>query len=678
MILENVKVDVEKSSNFESTEFRIDTKYRNKVLWMLINQYRHKVRTPVQEIVSNARDAQRENGNPDTPIKIQLPTRIEPTFIVRDFGVGMNEERIKTIFTSFGASTKNADNSQTGGFGIGAKSPLAYTDSFNIKTYVDGQYWFYVIAKTENDGIGINLLDTGDTTEENGTEVQIPVNSCDTRDFIESACRSTMFWEVQPVFNLSDEDIYKITGGNKISDTLSVFKNQELCNMFNTKIVVVVDGIPYPVDYELTRSIKEFREVENLVGHSGNAVFFLNTGDIDLLQTRESIEDTDKTRTRLSHLACEAVSDIKVYIESYLTDKSLEGRFKQYIELYNKFSNIKGHSFQVFNFQGNKFYIDNTLNTVIYSYNSKSHSSRKVTTPQRHTNTNRNKGFNEIANFYYDDIKDAESDTIKNRRMRNHLEETGNEPCLITQGRADNLIYVRTLRMLGAKKLSSLELPKKKVSVKGVRNAVVKKPEIITIHETNTGTGRYASQWKSTYDTLVKDVECKYAYVGYNERNSYMLDTRYINLIKKQFNVKVCRLSEKSIRLVKNNTKFVHLNDLMKDFEPSQEIIDNVVNSRIVKTNYDKMLKVIKADSKMITDKLLTKMAQYVNIESEEMFLPRELENEILNDNVKKIKARTLIVQKFDKRIENKYYLATYSDDRKEIVNYINLVNRRK
>ena len=40
-----------------SQQFRIDERYKTKVLWMLINQYRFKIRTPVQEIISNARDA---------------------------------------------------------------------------------------------------------------------------------------------------------------------------------------------------------------------------------------------------------------------------------------------------------------------------------------------------------------------------------------------------------------------------------------------------------------------------------------------------------------------------------------------------------------------------------------------------------------------------------------------
>ena len=36
MILNNVAINVEKSEQFEQTDFRIDGKYKNKVLWMLI------------------------------------------------------------------------------------------------------------------------------------------------------------------------------------------------------------------------------------------------------------------------------------------------------------------------------------------------------------------------------------------------------------------------------------------------------------------------------------------------------------------------------------------------------------------------------------------------------------------------------------------------------------------
>ena len=149
MIIQQQIVNVEKSHDFEDKQFRIEQNQMNHMIWLTINQYQYKIRTPLQEIISNARDAHREAGCPEKAIKITLPTKLDNTFKVRDYGVGITPERMDNVFTSFGASTKRNSNNEVGGFGIGAKSPLCYTDQFNVTTYVDGQFWQYIIHKNE-------------------------------------------------------------------------------------------------------------------------------------------------------------------------------------------------------------------------------------------------------------------------------------------------------------------------------------------------------------------------------------------------------------------------------------------------------------------------------------------------------------------------------------------------
>lgn len=84
MILQEEKIDVKTSQQFESKQMSISPEFFNKMIWHVILQYKYKIRTSVQELISNAIDAQVEAGNADTPLKIQLPTRLEPTFKLRD------------------------------------------------------------------------------------------------------------------------------------------------------------------------------------------------------------------------------------------------------------------------------------------------------------------------------------------------------------------------------------------------------------------------------------------------------------------------------------------------------------------------------------------------------------------------------------------------------------------
>jgi hypothetical protein len=77
--------------------------------------------TMIQEYMANARDAHREVGKLDVPIQLIFPTNLDSHLYIRDFGPGLTIERIKTVFTKLGKSTKNDDDVMTGGFGLGAK-----------------------------------------------------------------------------------------------------------------------------------------------------------------------------------------------------------------------------------------------------------------------------------------------------------------------------------------------------------------------------------------------------------------------------------------------------------------------------------------------------------------------------------------------------------------------------
>jgi hypothetical protein len=680
MILTNNTIEVEKSSNFQSTDFRIDAKYKNKVLWMLINQYRFKIRTPIQEIVSNARDAQRENGNPDRPIKIQLPTKIEPTFIVRDYGVGMDENRIKTIFTSFGASTKNADNTQTGGFGIGAKSPLAYTDSFNIKTYVDGKYWFYVIAKTSDDGIGINLLGHGDTTEENGTEVQIPVASGDSRKFVEGTCRSTMFWKVQPKFNLSEEDLYKVNNGTEIAEGFNIYKKSNLGNLFETNMIFVVDGIPYEVDGYLARKAQKLEDINEKIARGSLSVIELNTGDIDLLQTRESIDESEKTLSELKNIGFKRFSELELYLASCLNAKGLEERIRQFKDLSEKFNNMRRDIFETFIITGRELKIESTLSTLSYDFRDR-YGSQTLSKPQRrykfcdsYFNHNDNK------EFFWDDLKDAESDNVKARRLRTFLTDTRTIPVLITQSRASNFEYIRTLRMLGAKKLSSLELPVKTVRVKGQKKAKKKVAETVTVHVMDA-LDSWRDNDKSTRNSrTVKLAEIKVKYVYEEYQGSYFNSSKYNFQIKKFYDVVPCKLSKTDIKAVQDDTNFISLEDFKADMKPTDAMLNYFAKTLVFNyggnysrdmTNTITLAKNINVNSTHLKDKVLTKMSQHVILYKEVEKVHRNFE-ELCEPYKKTVQNRARIIEKFLERLDTKYPLLTHRTKRSEVINYIN------
>ncbi|AXY81322.1 rIIA lysis inhibitor [Escherichia phage PD38] len=139
----------------------------------------------VRETICNSWDAHIEAGKTDTPIRITIDTDNFITF--RDYGSGIPDELIGSIYGVYGASTKKANSSATGGFGLGCKSPFAYTDSFQVTSWNQGKMSVYNVAKAaiENDGKpGIVPIITGIPTEESGLEVKFQLGKHDLNTFI--------------------------------------------------------------------------------------------------------------------------------------------------------------------------------------------------------------------------------------------------------------------------------------------------------------------------------------------------------------------------------------------------------------------------------------------------------------------------------------------------------------
>lgn len=181
----------------ETNEFTI--KANGKAFRALISTlYENKVQSIVREIWSNALDAHIAAGNEDRPFLVTFPTMFNPTFIVRDFGVSLEHHEVMKLYTTVFESTKEDTNDATGKFGLGSKSPFAYTDTFSVCAIKDGQKRFYsaVIGKT---GIpAIHFLGSEPTSEENGVEVSFPIKTDDIRAFRNAALRVSHGFSVKP------------------------------------------------------------------------------------------------------------------------------------------------------------------------------------------------------------------------------------------------------------------------------------------------------------------------------------------------------------------------------------------------------------------------------------------------------------------------------------------------
>lgn len=171
--------------------------------------YSDKALAITRELFANALDSHVEAGCPEKPFKVILPNAMEPSFSVRDYGVSMSHDMVMRLYATLFESTKDDPNSErsntmTGKFGLGSKTPFAYTDAFQLVTYKDGQARTYDIYM--NGGMPTVSLFVTETTEEpDGVLVTFPVEVADHDDFRRAARQSLIPFDVKPEINKNFE-----------------------------------------------------------------------------------------------------------------------------------------------------------------------------------------------------------------------------------------------------------------------------------------------------------------------------------------------------------------------------------------------------------------------------------------------------------------------------------------
>lgn len=266
-----------------------------------------------REITSNARDAHREIGTPEKPIHIHLPFGLEPFYKIKDFGPGISPERMVNIFIKYTASTKREDNVQTGGFGLGAKTPFSYSDTFEVTTVHDGIRYSYTCLIDDTKVGKLVLLDQRPSDEANSTEISIPVKHLDFnyfRSYTEQACRH---WDVKPV----------ITGGTIEWQKLNTIAEGPgwaiaTTHDYNRHAKLVIDGIEYPLPLD---DLRKYADPKLIDASRGDFIMYFGVGELSLSATRENIfldkPTQDKIRARLETITKEFRQKVQDKIDSY-------------------------------------------------------------------------------------------------------------------------------------------------------------------------------------------------------------------------------------------------------------------------------------------------------------------------------------------------------------------------
>ena len=265
----------------EEIAMSIDVAAMGHIMDVLSNLYSNRILAVVREYATNARDAMVESGRGDQAIEVTLPSTLAPFLRIKDFGVGLNAEDIRNMFSKYGASSKRDTNEQNGMLGLGSKSALTYTDQFTMVSNKDGVRTEVSITRSESGGGAMTVVDERETQKPNGTEIVVPVSRADIQRFEDEAAAFFSHWPAAEV-RINGQPP-KPLDGLRINDEFTVIEGRQS--------YVVMAGVAYPA------------QINHGMGWGHAVVARVATGAVEFVPSREALKDTPLTQATLDGCA---------------------------------------------------------------------------------------------------------------------------------------------------------------------------------------------------------------------------------------------------------------------------------------------------------------------------------------------------------------------------------------
>lgn len=299
---------------------------------LLDDLYSNKIRGVLREPASNAIDAQIEAGNGDQPFDIYLPTTMYPEFRIRDYGTGLSHADMMTLYVKLFESTKDGNDDVTGAFGLGSKIPFAYTDSFQVTSYFNGERRVYT-ANMGSDGTpGIHHIKElrGPTEEPNGLEVSFAVRVEDFSSFRDELSHLVLAFPTMP--NVIGDDFQPVTP-EWTSEDGSVFAIER--RFYGTQFAIKQGCAIYPVDgyYAWATHLDD--------DYSWTLVIDVPIGSVDIAPDREKLQMNDRTKEAVKKAIGDAGWKLSLEISKGLNDAANRREVRRLYTGFTKYA-LKG------------------------------------------------------------------------------------------------------------------------------------------------------------------------------------------------------------------------------------------------------------------------------------------------------------------------------------------------
>lgn len=297
--------------------------------------YSDKITAFIRELTCNAYDAwtQRrldvgtDNASP-IPFEIKLPNAVDPEFYIQDFGTGMDHDfwenelledtanpgifKQTPVLKDFVAkhhatyflSTKADDDGVTGGFGVGSKSPMTYTDLYVVENRKNGRKTVHHVYKEEAKPKITKKIDTA-TDEADGMTISFAIAEKDFVEVVRKTAEVLQYFPVQP----------RVLGATLPAVAYTAIRLSESLELLETfrKSILVMGNVAYPLEAFKPYAPKGFAAaLFSLYSHGFRLTVPVGTAWPTL--SRESLDMHDRTKQGLSRAFSKAESEVETAI----------------------------------------------------------------------------------------------------------------------------------------------------------------------------------------------------------------------------------------------------------------------------------------------------------------------------------------------------------------------------
>ena len=341
--------DVQSTGAFATSKF---SSVQNATFYEVMSDtiYTNKVRAVLRELSCNARDAHDDADCLDKKFKVQLPTSLDMTCAVRDFGKGLDDHEVRGrkicgkcghtdvpnsavsfchiceselelepgIFNTYFLSTKRESETATGCLGLGTKSPFALSDTFKVESFYGGRHRTYKCYMNSQNEPDIALLTDVETDEPTGLRVSLNVDESQLYKFETEAINVFEYFDNPPEINkqsvyqqiehrqaryIINGDGYHFTG--KTGQTYAVMGNV---------------AYEIPSDYIYLEGYIEFP----LADENGVGTLKFNPG-------REYLSIDEKTEANLNNRITQVRRDLAY--DMFNTIRNIDSKFERAVKL---------------------------------------------------------------------------------------------------------------------------------------------------------------------------------------------------------------------------------------------------------------------------------------------------------------------------------------------------------